>query len=957
MIETTALLEEYAALLRTSSGADAVSVALVPSRNDTRPLIVHSGAAPAHAAFASPESVIALEASWPDRDPDAPPAAPRLVAGHPSDTTLFRVPGATMLPSDAADSRSGPDRRTAGRSRRGAGAIWIALRGGAQRGSSADRAGVAVPEALLGFATVLAEHARSVGWLLEDPVTHLPTRAGLRTRLEIALEEAATGGHALALMLINPDGFAEVNTRFDRQTGDATLAEIATRLRSVVRATDGIARYGGATFGLLLPGADRAAAERLAHILRTALEGRPYRDGTLPLQFSIGVAVIPPDRERSPQDEVDEWIRRADEALFRAKLEGGSRHHVWSEKDAQQPEQTVDRLHGMFTGDFNTDYRHMAMLWEILQVVAEGGPPETLYGSVTQRLHTWLPARTIVFVEPAGTADSELRILAAVERGQPAPPDRALPEAARDVILAALRSRTPQHRPPSDVPESGGEACAIPLSVGDMPTGCIYFEAARGSRVGLPDPRFFSALAAQLAVALERARMEAAARERETRKRRQLEAEVRELRQAVHTDQTIWSSPAMREIRETIRRIAPTDATVLITGESGTGKEMIAREIHRRSARGSRPLVVVDCSAISPTLIDSELFGHEKGAFTGADARRHGRLAEADGGTLFLDEIGELPLDVQGRLLRFVQERQITPVGGTRPRTIDTRIIAATNLDLAGQVRRGRFREDLFNRLDVVRLQLPPLRERPEDVLELARLFVDRFASFYGKTELSLSPAAERALLAHAWPGNVRELQNRIMRAALFAEGPVLAPEHLALGGAMGPAAESGPPEDEPGDDPTDRDPWSDLRAAFAREVSLAMESGALGRPLGKWLEADLVLAAADGTQGAARPARELLGLADTTYRRRLSRARQAREAGLAVRSPTWSRVRRALRRVVAQPGDAAGALAARVERLAIEAIDAACGADARRGAALLGVSEPTYRKRTAGAVRVPVTT
>jgi two-component system NtrC family response regulator len=252
---------------------------------------------------------------------------------------------------------------------------------------------------------------------------------------------------------------------------------------------------------------------------------------------------------------------------------------------------------------------------------------------------------------------------------------------------------------------------------------------------------------------------------------RTLREEVRALRsQARGIERPIVArSEAMRRVLELADRVAAADACVLVTGESGTGKELIARRLHARSPRADGPFTVVNCAAIPAALLEAELFGHEKGAFTGADRAREGRFRQANGGTLFLDEVGELPIELQPRLLRALQEHAVDPVGSDRPVAVDVRVVAATNRDLRAEIAAGRFREDLFYRLDVVELHLPPLRERPDDVEALARHFVDRFAA--GR-DLELSDALLAELRARPWPGNVRELENACERLAILAEGP-----------------------------------------------------------------------------------------------------------------------------------------------------------------------------------------
>ena len=243
----------------------------------------------------------------------------------------------------------------------------------------------------------------------------------------------------------------------------------------------------------------------------------------------------------------------------------------------------------------------------------------------------------------------------------------------------------------------------------------------------------------------------------------------------------IGSSPAMKAMMDMLAMVAPSEATVLITGESGTGKELIARSIHFNSNRKSGPLVVVNCAAIAETLLESELFGHEKGAFTGADRRRDGRFQQADGGTIFLDEIGETSAVMQAKLLRVIQERELQRVGGEATIKVDVRILAATNRDMEQEVKEGRFREDLFFRLNVVTLNVPPLRRRQDDIPLLAHHFMERFAAKNRKTVKGFVPLAMEMLLKYPWPGNVRELENALERAVILMAGDHITEKELPL--------------------------------------------------------------------------------------------------------------------------------------------------------------------------------
>ncbi|MBU6409894.1 MAG: PEP-CTERM-box response regulator transcription factor [Verrucomicrobia bacterium] len=309
----------------------------------------------------------------------------------------------------------------------------------------------------------------------------------------------------------------------------------------------------------------------------------------------------------------------------------------------------------------------------------------------------------------------------------------------------------------------------------------------------------------------------------------QLEREHRKMQQLLQENTfegMLGVSPAMQGVFNAIRKVATADAPVLILGESGTGKEMAARAIHQQSGRTDGPFAAINCSAIPETLLESELFGHEKGAFTGAHARRQGRIEMANGGTLFLDEIGEVPLPLQVKLLRFLQEQVIERVGGREQIRIDARIIAATNADLKKSMGAGKFREDLFYRLAVVQLKMPPLREREGDIHFLAQSFLKRYAT--AKSGLTFDREALRALMDYSWPGNVRELENRVRRAVIMANGKRLTVQDLEL--------------------PTHSAPTKPVSLKDAREaVERDMVQNALQRHSGK-------IAAAAAELGISRP-------------------------------------------------------------------------------------------------------
>ena len=311
--------------------------------------------------------------------------------------------------------------------------------------------------------------------------------------------------------------------------------------------------------------------------------------------------------------------------------------------------------------------------------------------------------------------------------------------------------------------------CA-PLVVGDRTVGMIYLDTGNPAIV-LDEGhlQLLTAVGSIAAVAIEN-----------VQHLEWLQAENERLHQEINLDHNmIGKSPRMHEVFRLIEKIAPADATILIRGESGSGKELVAHAIHRNSGRAAKQFVAINCAVLSETLLESELFGYEKGAFTGAVAQKRGRLEVADGGTLFLDEVGELTPATQAKLLRVLQERQFERVGGTRTIEVDVRVIAATNRDLEEAIKAGKFREDLYYRLNVISLTLPPLRERREDIPLLAYHFVGKYSKKCKRLVKGISPEARNYLLAYDWPGNVRELENAIERAVVLGNGDIIMQDDL----------------------------------------------------------------------------------------------------------------------------------------------------------------------------------
>jgi DNA-binding NtrC family response regulator len=328
----------------------------------------------------------------------------------------------------------------------------------------------------------------------------------------------------------------------------------------------------------------------------------------------------------------------------------------------------------------------------------------------------------------------------------------------------------------------------------------------------------------------------------------------------------IAEDPAMRAVIAMAEQVAPSEASILITGESGSGKEIVARHVHQKSRRNSKPFISVNCAAIPENLLESELFGHEKGAFTGALARRIGKFEEANGGTLLLDEISEMDTRLQAKLLRAIQEREIDRVGGSQPVRVDIRILATSNRDLVQAVRDGTFREDLLYRLNVVNLRLPPLRERPGDILPMAEFFIRKYAAANGLSPRILSAEARRRLLGHRWPGNVRELENAMHRAVLLASGDVIEEGAVRLpdGQPLGPSD-------------------AGARAAqIAATTAEAISRSFVGQTVAA-MEQQLIIDTLEHCFGNRTHAANILGISIRTLRNKL---KEYTEAGVSVPAP-----------------------------------------------------------------------
>lgn len=724
--------------------------------------------------------------------------------------------------------------------------------------------------------------------LMDDPLTLLPGRQEFSHRLSGYLQER----QHTAMLQINPKNFYRINQKFGREAGDKVIGEIAQRLQTTLRKEDLLSRFGGALFAVALTDVTLKRACEVGDKLCSQLQQQPYLQGAIELDFSIGIGHTDNLKPDEQEDHHSKLLQQSDQALLAAHAEDGSQVVSW-EKDGQAHyAMAVDRLSGIFTADTTTDYRNMLLLWDIANITASECQPEELLETSVSRL------QLAFAIENAGliTLQEDGQELVSLD------PQNALLENNEFCQLAIPRlQQSLEQGTPLLLEHQLQRLYAVPLPDESASQQLFWFQGMTSHLLLDQHAQLMlSALARQMGRALTRARLEADVRQ-------QQQKTLNTLRSMVSEDNLVFCSPQMQSLMAQARRAAQTDITMLISGESGTGKEQLTKAIHNMSTRHQSPLVVVDCSAIPDSLIESELFGHEKGAFTGAHQRRQGRIQEANNGTLMLDEIGELPLQLQSKLLRLVQEKQFQAVGSNKLQKVDVRIIAVTNRDLLEEVKAGRFREDLYYRLNVLELRTPALRDRTGDLLYLCEHFLATFARQYKMDTKRLSADAEAMMLAYSWPGNIRQLQNRLLQAVVLSDGPELQVDDLRLTAetateilpaiqeahrleAVSPAetilppetvipSETLPPLEEPMAPATlNRDHWwQQLSLELDRQISLILaDNVSQDAPLASWLETELILNTYKATADNARQAAKRLGLAPSTFRRKLEKLQKA---------------------------------------------------------------------------------
>ena len=672
------------------------------------------------------------------------------------------------------------------------------------------------------------------------------------------------------------------------------LEVVAQRLNQVLRATDLVSVLGDAQVSVCLPYTNLAAGKNIAQtVLQTLNASRFEPTG---LSFSIGLA-----QADAGDQQPFELFRRANWALNVAQESGGDRVIAWSdasEKLTAKGENQAAKRRG---------YHNVVLLWNLMSLVMKAASAQEMSNLFCQHL---LESFELVEVAVLRSQAHSIESLGgALQKGHfKSLADLDFNESDLLRVTEVLHKRKAVHFDATFV---------LPVSS----RHCLYLKAK--APLDAAELDFLANLINYFATGLRRFEHPA------------------EDEEPVSTSALIYQSPQMRELIESCRLVAPTDATVLITGESGTGKELLARTIHEMSPRADKPFIIVDCGAVVGSLMESELFGHVKGAFTGAEKHFSGRLKEAQGGTVLLDEVGELSLEMQVKLLRYVQDRQIVAVGSKVYETIDTRILAATNKDLKGLVDRGEFREDLFYRLNVFAIESPALRDRPADIPLLADHYLKVYAQRYAKRISGFTEEAEQALSDYRWPGNIRELVNVINRGVILCKGSQVNSIHLGLfpntkQSSLNLAPTAAQREETLG---------AEVLSGWMKNlVTLCLANPEKLPPLGAWLEEDLILACLASNGDVTNRAAQSLGIPESTLRRKVARIREVYDTAETRRPAGWPSVIPLM--------DSLTELALSLQKPLLELVAQALMNElesrpiSRKDAALLqGVSLPTYRR------------
>ncbi|WOH38278.1 sigma 54-interacting transcriptional regulator [Thalassotalea fonticola] len=560
------------------------------------------------------------------------------------------------------------------------------------------------------------------------------------------------------ILLLSPDNFNELNLKYGRNYGDKVLYCIGELLRAFVRPTDMASHYGGTIFMVMFSQSSSAQIKNIVRQLQQRLQQHEFLEEQSKLNFSIGVAVNTQDLNYSPV----ELFYHANYSLSQARELGGAQVREWQQQNAMLQIGNLDRLSGNVSKSGNQDYQKMLMQWSILNFLNEIEQLPIFIKELLTQLINGFNLNSAAFY---CSENNLVKLQQAINNS-----GKELTE--QDICLTEnqlshIKSKQNEHgKVFTSVLAEHGIQIIMPIYTANKAEYFLWLSTEQEQLITKKDHHVLYNIADFVAVKIERL------------------AATTNNSKILKSNKSLnfwYQSSAMANLMKEVEMVAPTNATVLITGESGTGKEMLAQSIHQLSDRKDKPFIIFDCGAVVESLVESELFGHQKGAFTGANRDVAGRIHEADGGTLFLDEIGELPLEVQVKLLRFVQEKQYSKVGSGHVKKVDVRLIAATNVDLKEQISKGKFREDLYFRLNVFKIENVPLRNRTDDIILIAKSYLEIFAGEYNKGITDFSEPAKQALLEYLWPGNIRELKNLVHRSVIVCSDNLVTCHHLGL--------------------------------------------------------------------------------------------------------------------------------------------------------------------------------
>jgi DNA-binding NtrC family response regulator len=723
----------------------------------------------------------------------------------------------------------------------------------------------------------------------------------LRELAEIndAIEMLAPPGEVLASLgpdILSPSesSFCQIlvstHSRLGSAETDKIIERLSRKISKFVRSTDLVSIFGGSILSVSMPYTSIVEGEHIARTLLRQVNNELPRSERY--QFSIGLA-----HSTAGDRQPIELFRRAKLALTKAQSRDDDKVVIWTEDFERSANDRSNEIH------LEREYHNLVQLWNIMNVLSQAESLEMLARGFCEHMFQFFRFERISLLEIGNGSLSSITGFTR-EDGEIADVSELRLTAADFQLVENL------------LPDGSGDARHDGTWVFGLGAARVLLLDYDES-IDKTQTEFIRTLATYFSTGITRF---------------ELPQEAEQINETAASDALIYRSPQIESIIESIKLVAPTDATVLITGESGTGKELFAKHLHKMSQRNDEAFIIVDCGAIVGSLIESELFGHVKGAFTGADRDSKGRLKEADGGTVLLDEVGELPIDVQVKLLRFVQDRQIAAVGSSTYQNVDTRVIAATNKDLKQMVADGAFREDLYYRLNVFAIKTPGLRERTADILPLANHYLSFYAAKYGKKGLSFSPEADRALLHYHWPGNIRELVNVVNRSVILCKDLRVNPIHLGL---FSENVEQLVPKSVGN---------VSLQQRFSDLISRSHRLKPDLPPIGQWIEEDLIVTSMNDHGRILNRAASALGVPESTLRRKVKHLREIHWEEPPERPGGWIDVRVFLEELdqitkktrIPVLDIVSQTLAREIEKQNIARQDAA---------RLMGVSIPTYRK------------